>query len=265
MEVGGYDPGVRVLLCSAQRLVRWEFPNLSAPYWRFYWNDRPGATMLLGARRERMMPSRCYAVPPNTPFAARLRRPVVHFYLHFQAAPPYDAVAPDIFSFPADGHVLRTVSEARGLLDRRAGTGLVPRLALLCQCLACGALSRLPAEKVPAVRSDERVRAAVRKMEAGVSVPPSNGELAAVAGMHPNAFIRLFRGVTGRTPQAYCTVKRIERACLLLHGGSMSIKEIAARCGFCDRYHFSRVFKRLRGVGPAEFRRRFFGGARAGQ
>ena len=54
----------------------------------------------------------------------------------------------------------------------------------------------------------------------------------------------------------FVRARRIELAGVLLHNSAKKIEEIAAATGFCDRYHFSRVFKRLRGMGPAEFRRR---------
>jgi transcriptional regulator GlxA family with amidase domain len=34
----------------------------------------------------------------------------------------------------------------------------------------------------------------------------------------------------------------------------MSVDEIAAAAGFCDRFHFSRIFKKQLGVGPARYR-----------
>jgi transcriptional regulator GlxA family with amidase domain len=40
-----------------------------------------------------------------------------------------------------------------------------------------------------------------------------------------------------------------------LHHSALSIEQIAERCGFCDRYHFSRVFQKHREMGPATFRR----------
>jgi AraC-like DNA-binding protein len=46
----------------------------------------------------------------------------------------------------------------------------------------------------------------------------------------------------------------------LLHHSHLTAKEIAERAGFWDRGHFSRVFRRLRGMGPAEFRKAGVGG-----
>jgi AraC-like DNA-binding protein len=248
-----HDPGIRVLLCSSFRIHDWNFENLSAPYWRFYRNAQPGASVFLAGRQTRLVPSRCVAIPPNTPFAARLRRPVEHFYIHFLAAPPYDAVTPGIYTFPAEPLLVSTMDEIGKLL---AAGGAGPRVALLCRLLAAHALSRLPADAVPPARSDGRVLAALRLMEASFPQPVSNPRLARAAGMNVNAFIRLFKQVTGRPPQSDYAARRIDRACVMLAATSASIEEIAAATGFCDRYHFSRVFKKLRGAGPAEYRRR---------
>jgi len=258
VEVGDYDPGIRILLCRMQPLTRWDHQDLSAPHWRLYWNDRTGASVILDGRETELTPARCLAIPPNTPYAARLLRPVTHFYLHFLAAPPFDAVAPAIFTFPAGPDLLWAIAEIRGLLGGAPQAGAGPRAAVLAQGLANHALGRIPPEKVPAHRTDPRVAAAIRMMEQRLAEPPGNAALAARAGMHANAFIRLFHQVTGRSPQAYLAVRRIEHACLLLHGTELGIKEIAAATGFCDRYHFSRVFRRLRGVSPAEFRKRSY-------
>jgi AraC-like DNA-binding protein len=57
-------------------------------------------------------------------------------------------------------------------------------------------------------------------------------------------------------------VKRrvVDDTCRLLHHSHLTAKEIAERAGFWDRGHFSRVFRRLRGMGPAEFRKAGVGG-----
>jgi transcriptional regulator GlxA family with amidase domain len=82
-----------------------------------------------------------------------------------------------------------------------------------------------------------------------------NADIARRVGMSTNAFIRLFSSEAGVPPQNWYTRHRIEYACLLLHHAAMSIDRIADETGFCDRAHFSRTFKRLRGLGPAAFRK----------
>ena len=47
----------------------------------------------------------------------------------------------------------------------------------------------------------------------------------------------------------------MRHAAALLDGGRMIVREVAEQPGL-DPFHFSRVFKRVHGVSPAEFLRR---------
>jgi transcriptional regulator GlxA family with amidase domain len=83
----------------------------------------------------------------------------------------------------------------------------------------------------------------------------SNPEIAEALGMTPNAFIRWFKQSTGIPPQNWLNRERVHEASYWLHHNDASIEHIAETVGFCDRYHFSRVFKQLQGISPATFRR----------
>ena len=48
---------------------------------------------------------------------------------------------------------------------------------------------------------------------------------------------------------------RVDEACHLLLTTDLPLKSIAERSGFCDEYHFSRVFRQLRRMSPGEFRK----------
>ncbi len=52
----------------------------------------------------------------------------------------------------------------------------------------------------------------------------------------------------------FLTFLRIQRAKVLLEDWKLSVKEVAALCGFDDPYHFSKVFSRLDGMSPLQFR-----------
>ena len=67
-------------------------------------------------------------------------------------------------------------------------------------------------------------------------------------------FIRLFSAAYGTTPQKYLMNIRIRRACTLLRESTLSITEIALRCGFGDSNYFSRAFRKARGVTPSQYR-----------
>lgn len=65
-----------------------------------------------------------------------------------------------------------------------------------------------------------------------------------------------FRQLTGMTPTAFLTEIRMRRAKFLIdvYGGSLSLQDVAFRCGFCDYVYFSKQFKKFFGCSPREYR-----------
>lgn len=68
-------------------------------------------------------------------------------------------------------------------------------------------------------------------------------------------FSRLFKQITGQSPQDYIVEARIEAAKGLLHSSSYSIARIAELTGYKDTYFFSRQFKQKTGLSPSRYRR----------
>jgi len=60
------------------------------------------------------------------------------------------------------------------------------------------------------------------------------------------------RRMLGTTPQQAFLSVRLARARALLTGTTLSVKEVAATCGFADQFHFSRVFKKHYGKSPSQ-------------
>lgn len=80
-------------------------------------------------------------------------------------------------------------------------------------------------------------------------------ELAELAGMSPHYFCDLFKKSTGLSPHQYFVRYRIECAKILLRGPQFTIGQIGKASGFQDQSHFSKVFRRIVGVTPTQFRR----------
>jgi AraC-like DNA-binding protein len=71
---------------------------------------------------------------------------------------------------------------------------------------------------------------------------------------HPNYLSERFKQVTGLNFVEYVARTRFEKACRLLHDGDLRISEIAFAAGFQSLSQFNRVFKRLSGKSPKQFR-----------
>lgn len=86
--------------------------------------------------------------------------------------------------------------------------------------------------------------------------PLDLGRLAAAAGLSPSYVGEFFRARTGVPLVRYLSVLRVEKAQRLLRERpEWSITEIAARCGFEDSSYFTRVFRKLTGKTPRDFRK----------
>lgn len=78
--------------------------------------------------------------------------------------------------------------------------------------------------------------------------------VAELISLSPPYFSRLFRSQVGKTFIDYLTDLRIGRACQLLREGRLSIKEISSAIGYADPNYFGRIFKRIIGQTPSEYR-----------
>lgn len=77
------------------------------------------------------------------------------------------------------------------------------------------------------------------------------------SGLNARTFSRRFRSATGFAPLAYVQALRIDKAKQLLESGSLPIDDVGASVGYDDPASFRRLFKRIVGLSPALYRRKF--------
>jgi AraC family transcriptional regulator len=77
--------------------------------------------------------------------------------------------------------------------------------------------------------------------------------LAEIAGLSPHYFANRFRQSTGFTPHQYVSHRRVAHAQQLLTESSLSLAEVAYRCGFASQSQFTTIFRRFAGVTPGKF------------
>lgn len=82
-------------------------------------------------------------------------------------------------------------------------------------------------------------------------------ELAELAHLQPNYFIRVFKRQFGTSPIQYINKKRLEEAKLLLATTNLLLSEIGDRVGIPDISYLSRTFKAFTGFSPSAYRLTF--------
>ncbi|MCI8856727.1 MAG: response regulator [Clostridiaceae bacterium] len=80
-------------------------------------------------------------------------------------------------------------------------------------------------------------------------------QLAGLVYLSPSYLSRLFKRETGETLSSYIQSIRIEQAKSLLRVTTLKTYEIAERIGIPDPVYFSRIFKKVAGCKPKDFRR----------
>jgi AraC family transcriptional regulator len=66
---------------------------------------------------------------------------------------------------------------------------------------------------------------------------------------------RAFKASVGVSPFQYLTRRRVELACTMMSAAQEPLSQIAIACGLCDQAHFCRVFRRVTGMSPTQWRR----------
>jgi AraC-like DNA-binding protein len=97
-------------------------------------------------------------------------------------------------------------------------------------------------------------RSAARYFGEHGAAPLRIGELARYHSLSPSHFAAVFRSEVGESPSRFRQRCRLERAQALLRDPRLSVKQVAAACGFADAAHLCHRFKAATGATPRAWR-----------
>jgi AraC-like DNA-binding protein len=120
-------------------------------------------------------------------------------------------------------------------------------------------LSLLYSAQQPGQDANEGVARAIHEAMRQMADPTQDTmhlrDLARGLGVSYSWFRRTFARHTGLSPHQYRLQLRVGRARALLSESTLTVKEVAFRCGFESEQYFCRLFKRRTGLAPGEWRR----------
>lgn len=100
------------------------------------------------------------------------------------------------------------------------------------------------------------IRKALELIDENFSKDISLNEISESLNISSYYFSKLFKDETGEGFVEYLTRKRVERAKEMLKDPERSIKEVGCDCGYSDPNYFSRIFKKVVGMTPTEYKER---------
>lgn len=101
----------------------------------------------------------------------------------------------------------------------------------------------------------DMTRTAIHFMKENMEKHITLQNMADHVGYSPSHFSMLFKKQTGHAPLAYFNLLKIQQACFMLDSTDMKVNQICYKVGIEDAYYFSRLFSKIMGMSPGEYRK----------
>ncbi|AIQ68180.1 hypothetical protein PGRAT_11585 [Paenibacillus graminis] len=198
--------------------------------------------------------------PPGVPFRRAAITPLTFHYLQFSASreeaaellpPAGRSLINDTKRLASTYAYLRQASEENDLPSELWKNHLLMDLWQLFQLER--RQSRLKERKFT---EDVLMAEAAVLLEEQAGETVSLQELAHRLALSPVQLTRRFREAFQETPSDYLKAVRLKKARSLLAASTLTLAQIAERCGYENGFYLSRVFSKAMGVSPSEYRRR---------
>lgn len=162
---------------------------------------------------------------------------------------------------PAPGHVLQTSapSEIMAVFDDliRNGSRDTPFSARLCAVLVEHLILKIAETAIPFGSAGTPAFATYRRCRQRIddhwAELQTLEQIARDCHIDPAYLCRLFRRYDHQSPYQYLLRLKMAHAAERLQRPDVTVKQIADELGFSDQFHFSRVFKKVIGIAPAQF------------
>ncbi|MDH7464382.1 AraC family transcriptional regulator [Chitinophagaceae bacterium 26-R-25] len=101
---------------------------------------------------------------------------------------------------------------------------------------------------------EDIINRSIDYMQKNIDATVELQDLAAIVNLSPSHYSFVFRKKTGFSPIEYFNHLKVQKACQYLLFTDLRVKEIAGKIGIYDPYYFSRMFSKIMGISPNEYR-----------
>ena len=261
----------------------WNWRNVNSPFTRLYYVTEGAARILLPTGIQELKPDHLYLVPSFTTHSYLCDTHFVHYYLHIYEDHQSESSILEDFSFPTEipagdlelplikrlcginptmqlpqsdptsydnnPTLIKNIikNKQRTFCDKVESRGIVYQL-----------MARFLKDAQPKTEiNDDRIQKVLSYIRKNIYKTIDIDSLAAISCLSKDHFIRLFKKEINNTPLQNINQKKIEKAQLILITDSMPVKNISYLLAYEDHSYFNRLFKKLTGVTPQQYRDRY--------
>lgn len=165
-----------------------------------------------------------------------------------------DAASLPVGVFPTSEEIRRTFQQINDEILAEKDDRL-SMLDVLC-CLLVIQLKRFLQPRCSTPRASLHVRKAKQILDTRFKESINFSDVASSLYISQDYLRQLFKETYGDSPIHYLIKKRLDFACEMLKMTDRPIHEIAVAAGIDNPYYFSRIFKKIKGCSPSQFRGR---------
>jgi AraC family transcriptional regulator of arabinose operon len=103
---------------------------------------------------------------------------------------------------------------------------------------------------------NDMVGKTIRYMQDNINALIRLDDLSRISGLSTSHYSAIFRAKTGYSPIEYFNQLKVQKACQYISFTTMPIKSIALSLGIEDQYYFTRMFTKLMGISPNQYRKK---------
>ncbi|WP_150271401.1 AraC family transcriptional regulator [Paenibacillus tepidiphilus] len=206
-------------------------------------------------------------IPADTPHSywTESEQPWTIYWFHFQGeqAGDYSALlkgglGPLTLAAPDSDKFISLFHQCFDLLSGGAYSASHQILAMQTAAYAMSLLGLLP-DREDEDRQRQYIESAIHLMNLKLEDSLTLDEIAQYTQISKQHLNHLFKSSVGFAPIDYYLRLKMRRASQLLDLTTLSIKEICHALGFKDPYYFSRLFRKINGLSPTDYRNKLKG------
>lgn len=258
----------------------WNWKGVCSPFTRIYYVTEGEAVVRMKKKSVTLTPDHLYIIPANVEHSYECSGLFCHYYLHMFEAHNSGSNFIDFFEFPSEVEAFPLDRELFAEMCERHPEAQLPASdpklydnkttfsSYVQRCAQMPLYEKVMIEGFIGVlfsrflqqaterpwANDNRVTKVLKYINQNLFEDIDIDALAGVACVTKPYLIRLFKRNFGTSPLQYINRKKIEKGQLLLITEDITVKEVAYQLGYNDHSYFNRLFKKLVGQTPQEYR-----------
>lgn len=105
------------------------------------------------------------------------------------------------------------------------------------------------------INDNNAIETAIHYMKENIERRLTLKEISEAVGYSSSHFSLIFKKEIGHSPLNYFNLLKIQKACFLLDSTDMKISQICFKIGIEDAYYFSRLFSKIMGMSPRDYKK----------